>query len=360
MSGRNVDPMNLVEKILQARIFRNAYWKEFCFGLTEETLAERAMVLDHVGGTFGGNKSPTPFICLVLAMLQMQPEREIVLEFIKNEDYKYVRALGAFYLRLVGSAKDIYEYLEPLLLDMRKLRKRTDTGYIHVHMDTFIEDLLSPDNYSSDISLPFLNRRHVLVENGDLQPRVSPLDDTEEAKQALAPFQITEKESESGSSDDDSDLEAKYKERARRERWRKKQSRRSPSRTPSRSPSPARRSRSRRSPSPRRRSPSRSPSRYSRSHRSRSRSPDRRGYRDSHRSRRSPPRPSRHDRDHRRSPPRDDRRSYRDGPYQRPPRQRSPRREKESAPSKGKAGEVSMSVEETNRLRISLGLPPLK
>ena len=45
--------------------------------------------------------------------------------------------------------------------------------------------------------------------NGDLQPRVTPLDDTEEAKQALEPFQITEKERESGSSDDDSDLEDK-------------------------------------------------------------------------------------------------------------------------------------------------------
>ena len=31
-----------------------------------------------------------------------KPEKEIVVEFIKNEDYKYVRALGAYYLRLTG------------------------------------------------------------------------------------------------------------------------------------------------------------------------------------------------------------------------------------------------------------------
>ena len=46
------------------------------------------MELKAVGGTFGGNVKPTPFICLVLKMLQIQPEKDIVVEFIRNEDYK--------------------------------------------------------------------------------------------------------------------------------------------------------------------------------------------------------------------------------------------------------------------------------
>jgi hypothetical protein len=33
-----------------------------------------------------------------------------------------VRAIGAFYMRLVGKALDVYQYLEPLLNDYRKLR----------------------------------------------------------------------------------------------------------------------------------------------------------------------------------------------------------------------------------------------
>ena len=56
--------------------------------LVAELLVDKAMELDHVGGTFGGNIKPTPFLCLVLKMLQIQPEKEIVVEFIKNEDYK--------------------------------------------------------------------------------------------------------------------------------------------------------------------------------------------------------------------------------------------------------------------------------
>jgi pre-mRNA-splicing factor 38A len=53
-------------------------------------LVDRAIELDHVGGASGGNNKPTEFICLVLKMLQIQPDKDIVLEFIKNEDYKCV------------------------------------------------------------------------------------------------------------------------------------------------------------------------------------------------------------------------------------------------------------------------------
>ena len=55
---------------------------------------------------------------------------DIVKELIKNEDFKYVRALGAFYLRLIGKAVDIYTFLEPLYNDMRKLRYCDNTLYL--------------------------------------------------------------------------------------------------------------------------------------------------------------------------------------------------------------------------------------
>lgn len=127
-SIRGTNPQNLVEKILRSKIYQNTYWKEQCFGLTAETLVDKAMELDHLGGTFGGNRKPSPFICLVMKMLQIQPEKDIVVEFIKNEDYKYVRVLGAFYLRLTGTDIDIYRYLEPLYNDYRKLRRKSADG----------------------------------------------------------------------------------------------------------------------------------------------------------------------------------------------------------------------------------------
>ena len=60
----------------------------FVMIVAAETLVDKAMELDHFGGTFGGNRKATPFMCLTLKMLQIQPEKEIVVEFIKNEDYK--------------------------------------------------------------------------------------------------------------------------------------------------------------------------------------------------------------------------------------------------------------------------------
>lgn len=125
---KGTNPQYLVEKIIRTRIYDCKYWKEECFALTAELLVDKAMELRYVAGTYAGNIKPSPFLCLCLKMLQIQPEKDIIIEFIKSEDYKYVRALGAFYLRLTGSSLDCYKYLEPLLNDYRKIRMQNRDG----------------------------------------------------------------------------------------------------------------------------------------------------------------------------------------------------------------------------------------
>ena len=153
---KGTNPQYLVEKIIRTRIYDCKYWKEECFALTgryppvlvvqpfpflsqcekplasfyfpAELLVDKAMELRYVAGTYAGNIKPSPFLCLTLKMLQIQPEKDIIIEFIKSEDYKYVRALGAFYLRLTGSSLDCYKYLEPLLNDYRKIRMQNRDG----------------------------------------------------------------------------------------------------------------------------------------------------------------------------------------------------------------------------------------
>ncbi|KAA0048048.1 pre-mRNA-splicing factor 38 [Cucumis melo var. makuwa] len=190
-SIRGTNPQNLVEKILRSKIYQNTYWKEQCFGLTAETLVDKAMELDHLGGTYGGNRKPTPFMCLVMKMLQIQPEKEIVIEFIKNEDYKYVRVLGAFYLRLTGTDVDVYRYLEPLYNDYRKLRRKLSDGCFSLsHVDEVIDELLTKD-YSCDIALPRVKKRWTLESSGSLPPRKSALEDDfeeEEEKEEAEPI----------------------------------------------------------------------------------------------------------------------------------------------------------------------------
>ncbi|KAI7904642.1 Pre-mRNA-splicing factor 38 [Cokeromyces recurvatus] len=168
-------PLHLIEKIIRERIQGSLYWKEHCYGLSAATLMDRAVELEYIGGLYG-NQQPTEFICLILKLLQLLPEKEIIIELIKQEDLKYLRALGAFYLRLTGKSKEIYQYLEPLLNDYRKLRVRTGDGYKLTYMDSFIDDLLREPRVC-DIILPHLTSRYVLEQNDELEPRVSALED---------------------------------------------------------------------------------------------------------------------------------------------------------------------------------------
>lgn len=127
-----------------------------------------SFLLRYIGGVYGGNVKPTPFLCLILKMLQIQPEKDIIVEFIKNEEFKYVRALGALYMRLTGSSLDCYKYLEPLFNDNRKLRKQNKQGFFElIHMDEFIDELLREER-SCDVILPRIQKRHVLEENNEL------------------------------------------------------------------------------------------------------------------------------------------------------------------------------------------------
>ncbi|KAJ3157615.1 hypothetical protein HDU86_003267 [Geranomyces michiganensis] len=256
------NPQFLIEKIIRTRIYDSLYWKESCFALTAETIIDKAVALQSIGGQYG-NQKPTEFLCLALKMLQLQPEKEILRLYIQNEDYKYLRALGAFYLRLTGTAVEIYRYLEPLLLDFRKLRRRNISGDFDLtYMDEFVDDLLRSDRVCDTI-LPRITKRHILEETGELEPRVSPLEEDldDEDEEGLVE-----------SSDGDEKIKDAQSSLAKDAEDRR-QSRRARDRSGSRSPSP----RDRRSPSSRLHisHASRSPSPRTRRHRASSYSPAR-------------------------------------------------------------------------------------
>jgi pre-mRNA-splicing factor 38A len=166
-SVHGTNPQNLVEYITRQKIYDSLYWKEECFGLSATDVARKASELKAIGGSYGGNNRPTRFLCLTLKLLQIQPEDGITLSFIENEDFKYVRALGAFYLRLTGRPAEIYECLEPLYADFRKLRYRETNGWKLTHVDELIDELLCSDRYCG-IALPHLPRREMLVNAGYL------------------------------------------------------------------------------------------------------------------------------------------------------------------------------------------------
>ncbi|KAF4551563.1 Pre-mRNA-splicing factor 38 [Elsinoe fawcettii] len=171
---RGQNPLTLVDAPIRDRITESYYWKEQCFGLNSATLLDRAVELTHVGGTYGVAQKPTPFLCLLFKMLQLTPEKEIVDLYLGRggEEWKYLRALGAMYVRLTGEAKDVYEMLEGYLGDRRKLKRRTREGYRLSFVDEFVDELLTKERVCG-VSLWKMPARTVLEDLDQLEPRVS-------------------------------------------------------------------------------------------------------------------------------------------------------------------------------------------
>ena len=218
-SGRLIhgqNPALLFEKAVRDRITSSLYWMEQCYGLNEATLCDRAVELGFIGGTYGVQGKPTPFLCLAFKMCQMVPEKDVVLEYLnwkdedKDEDeaksdngqgvngkhnegdnkgsFKYLRALAAFYIRLAWEPVEIYQTLEPLLRDYRKLKRRVRDGFTLTYVDQFIDDLLTKERVCAT-SLQKLPKRETLE---DL--------DLIEAREELDLDEIDDKEISRGSS----------------------------------------------------------------------------------------------------------------------------------------------------------------
>lgn len=197
---RGVNPATLFEKAVRDRITDSYYWKEQCFGLNAATLCDRAVELTAIGGTHGVSEKPTPFLCLAFKLLQLNPDRNIVLEYLnftdptgededgetnpheqaedsvvkQKGDFKYLRALAAFYIRLTFDAVDVYKALEPLLLDYRKLKRRMGDSVVLTYMDQFVDDLLTKERVCGT-SLWKLPSRQQLEDLDLLDERESPL-----------------------------------------------------------------------------------------------------------------------------------------------------------------------------------------
>lgn len=173
---RGANPLTLIDAPLRDRITDSYYWKEQCFALNAATLLDRAVELSSIGGTSGVAQKPSAFLCLLFKMLQLLPERKIVTEYLERggEEWKYLRALAALYVRLTGEAGDVYRTLEPYLADYRKLRRRTREGFRISFVDEFVDDLLTKDRVCG-ISLWKMPPRTLLEDTDVLEPRVSPL-----------------------------------------------------------------------------------------------------------------------------------------------------------------------------------------
>lgn len=132
---------------------------------------------------------------------------------------RYLRALAVIYIRLAFRSMEVYEILEPLMRDYRKLRHRhagelhplpslsaADAragGYTLTTFDQFVDDLLTQERVC-DIILPRLTKRGTLEEAEGLPVRKSLLD--EDPREEAA---------ESGGEEDGEEGDTRGRKRAR-------------------------------------------------------------------------------------------------------------------------------------------------
>jgi len=174
---RGQPPHLLFEEAVRNRIIDSYYWKEQCFGLNAATLCDRAVDLTFIGGTYNDGQRPTPFLCLAFKMLQLNISEDILVEYLSNggDDFKYLRALAAFYIRLTSeTSEEVYKKLEPYLEDYRKLRRRNNQGYTLTTIDEFVDELMVRERVCAT-SLWRLVERGVLEDEEKLEERMSPL-----------------------------------------------------------------------------------------------------------------------------------------------------------------------------------------
>ena len=120
----------LVEYVIRSRIYEAAYWKEHCFALTggpqcvsmalfviivlptAESLIDKAIALRNIGGVYG-NQKPTEFMCLLLKLLQIQPEKEILVEYLLVDEFKCIYSPLVSQFGTNCCFSDIYELWQP-------------------------------------------------------------------------------------------------------------------------------------------------------------------------------------------------------------------------------------------------------
>jgi len=200
------DPQLLIEKILREKIYDSLYWKEECFGLDAESILDKAVELQFVGTTTSSAQKPTPFVCLLLKLLQLQPTHEIILLLMEQRDFKYITALAMVYWRLVAPPVEVFGVLESFLPDRRRIRVcsngNSSEKFEIVHLDSFADDLLNKETFF-DLMLPRIPTRIMLENLKELEERCPLVDINNPLSLLSSPFKEVVLEEENIVKNDD-------------------------------------------------------------------------------------------------------------------------------------------------------------
>lgn len=174
---------HLVGPIIRHRIQDSLFYKEKLH-LTNE-LSIVPIIVSQVQFIAGTDQTgrPSPFICCLLRLLELEPSPAIIRILLKQNGYnefKYLSALALLFCRLVYDAREMYALYDEFIGDYRKLRIQLKTPrfvnglpvhYDLIHMDEWVDSLVVEERVV-DLTLPYIAPRSLHVERGEADVRV--------------------------------------------------------------------------------------------------------------------------------------------------------------------------------------------
>jgi pre-mRNA-splicing factor 38A len=145
--------------VLRKRIQRNQFWVDKCADASFLDVVSLAADLEYIEGFIGEAGRPTPFVCLLLRLMQLQPTGELLDEMIRQDKLKYLKFIAITLVRLVEEDPTIvHAALDVGLAQYTSLRVRTESGEVSVMpFDLVCEKLTSSSLFG--IPLPSLLSR---------------------------------------------------------------------------------------------------------------------------------------------------------------------------------------------------------
>lgn len=195
MDKRNVaNKAYLVEPIVRHRVQDSLFYKQHLHLTNEKSLLQ--VIVDHVkyiGGTDSSNR-PSPFLCCLVRLLELEPSEEIVELYLTQNGYnefKYLTSLTLLYCRMVLREGKFYLIYDRYIKDYRRLRVSIKVPdfvngrpihYRIKHFDEWADELVENERVV-DIKLPYLAPRLIYAERGEATLRTYDVESDEESEE---------------------------------------------------------------------------------------------------------------------------------------------------------------------------------
>eukprot|EP00672_Neobodo_designis_P010362 CAMPEP_0174860776 /NCGR_PEP_ID=MMETSP1114-20130205/49991_1 /TAXON_ID=312471 /ORGANISM="Neobodo designis, Strain CCAP 1951/1" /LENGTH=160 /DNA_ID=CAMNT_0016095761 /DNA_START=69 /DNA_END=547 /DNA_ORIENTATION=+ len=155
--------VNALSEVLRKKVLRSSYWLGRCADATFLDVVALAADLDFVEGMRGEAEmaQPTPFVCLIQRLCQLDPPPELIHELIDQKQLKYVRLLGILFVRLtVEDPVAVHAAIDVGLADFRMVRVREPLGAAveAQPLDVAVEKLVEEETFFG-VPLPSLLSR---------------------------------------------------------------------------------------------------------------------------------------------------------------------------------------------------------